>query len=272
MNEDVENWLTLAMPYLTSIVLALLIFIIGRIAAKIATKLAKKALINANVDETLVRFAGNLVYAILLTFVILAALEKLGVKTTSFVAVIGAAGLAIGLALQGSLANFAAGVMMLIFKPFKTEDFVDMAGTSGTVKEIGIFTTTLKTLDNKTIIIPNAKITDDTITNYSAEATRRIDLIVGVGYGDDLKKVRSVLQELVEADSRILKDPVTDIAVSELGDSSVNFVLRPWVKSVDYWAVRFELIESIKLRFDKDGISIPFPQRDIHVIKDNVAV
>jgi small conductance mechanosensitive channel len=272
MEKNVDYWIEMATPFVTSLVLAIAIFVVGRLVSKLATQVAQKALTRAKVDETLVRFVGNLVYAVLLTFVILAALEKLGVKTTSFVAVIGAAGLAVGLALQGSLANFASGVMMIIFKPFKSGDFVEAAGTSGSVAEIGIFTTILKTPDNKTIIIPNSKITEDCITNFSAEKNRRIDLVVGVAYSDDLKKVRSVLEELVQGDSRILKDPEPTIAVAELADSSVNFVVRPWVNSADYWKVKFELTEAIKVRFDSDGISIPFPQRDVHILKEDAAV
>jgi len=219
----------------------------------------------ADVDETLISFVGNLTYIVLLIFVIIAALNQLGVQTTSFIAIIGAAGLAIGLALQGSLANFAAGVLMIIFHPFKVGDYIEAAGVAGVVEEIQIFTTQLKTPDNKTIIIPNASVTGGSITNYSAKDTRRVDLVIGVGYGDDLKRVREVLEEVLAKDDRILDDPAPTIGVLELGDNSVNFAVRPWVKAEDYWGVYFDSTETVKRRFDEEGISIPFPQRDVHL-------
>ena len=204
-------------------------------------------------------------YILLLTFVILAALGQLGIQTTSFIAIIGAAGLAIGLALQGALANFAAGFLMIIFRPFKVGDFIQCAGVAGTVEEIQIFTTQLKTPDNKTIIVPNAKITSDNITNFSTKETRRVDLVFGIGYGDDIDNAKKVISDLLEKDERIMKDPPPTIAVVELADSSVNFVVRPWVKSGDYWDVHFDMTENIKKRFDAEGISIPFPQQDVHL-------
>jgi small conductance mechanosensitive channel len=219
------------------------------------------------VDETLVSFIVNLTYIVLMTFIIIAALGQLGVQTASFVAVLGAAGLAVGLALQGSLANFAAGVLMIIFKPFKVGDFIEAGGTSGVVEEIGIFTTELKSPDNKKVIIPNAKVTGDNIVNYTAKDKRRVDIIAGVSYEDDLDKVRKVLEEIITDDERILEDPSPTIGVLELADSSVNFVVRPWVKTADYWDVFFSTQEKIKKRFDAEGITIPFPQRDVHVYK-----
>ncbi len=180
---------------------------------------------------------------------------------------LGAAGLAVGLALQGSLSNFAAGVMIILFKPCKTGDFVEAGGAMGTISEIGIFATILLTPDNKTIIVPNSNITGGNITNFSAQDERRVDLVVGVGYGSNIKQVKEVLAELVAADSRILADKETMIGVSELADSSVNFVLRPWVKASDYWGVYFDLTEAVKVRFDELGIEIPFPQMDVHVTK-----
>ena len=222
-----------------------------------------------NVDITLIKFASNLTYTVLLIVVILAALGQLGVQTTSFLAILGAAGLAVGLALQGSLSNFASGVLIIFFRPFKVGDFVELAGKTGTVSQIQIFTTELKTPDNKVIIIPNSQITSSVITNFSAEDTRRVDLKFGIGYGDDLLKAKKILSDLVNSDSRILKEPAPFVAVSELADSSVNFVVRVWVNAPDYWAVFFDMTEKVKLTFDKEGISIPFPQRDVHLYNHN---
>ena len=179
--------------------------------------------------------------------------------------ILGAAGLAIGLALQGSLQNFAAGVLIIIFRPYKVGDFIEGGGTTGVIEAMDIFTTRLKTGDNKTVIVPNAGILGGNITNYSAKPTRRIDMVIGCGYGDDLAKVKSVLNDILAADERILKDPAPTVAVAELGDNSVNFVVRPWVNSGDYWPVHFDLLETIKNRFDAEGISIPYPQRDVHL-------
>jgi small conductance mechanosensitive channel len=218
-----------------------------------------------NVDDTIGSFASNLIYYLLLAFFVLAAIGQLGVQTTSFVAIIGAAGLAIGLALQGSLANFAAGFLMIIFRPFKVGDYIEGAGTAGTVEKIQIFTTQLRTPDNKTVIAPNASLTAGNIVNYSTKDTRRCDLVFGISYEDDIDKAKKILEELVAADERILKDPAPIIAVSELADSSVNFVVRPWVNGADYWNVYFSLMENVKKRFDEEGISIPFPQRDVHL-------
>jgi small conductance mechanosensitive channel len=206
-------------------------------------------------------------YIGLLVFVVLAALGQLGIQTTSFIAVIGAAGLAIGLALQGSLSNFAAGFLMIIFRPFKVGDFIEGAGVSGTVEKIQIFTTQIITPDNKTIIIPNAKLSGDNIVNYSVRGTRRVDLVFGIGYGDDIDKARKIITDVIEKDARVLKDPPPVIAVMELADSSVNFAVRPWVKILDYWDLRFDVTETIKKRFDAERISIPFPQHDVHVYR-----
>ena len=251
--------------YGLKVIAALAILIIGKWIAKIFKTIVNKALSLRNVDATIVSFVASMTYYLLLIVFVLAALSQLGVQTTSFVAIIGAAGLAIGLALQGSLANFAAGFLMIIFRPFKVGDYIEGAGTAGTVEQIQIFTTQLKTPDNKTVIIPNASLTSDNIVNYSSKGTRRCDLVFGIGYEDDIDKAKKILQDLIEADERILKDPAPLIAVSELADSSVNFVVRPWVKSNDYWAVYFDLTEKGKKRFDEEGISIPFPQRDVHV-------
>jgi len=247
---------------------ALAIFIIGRWIAKKVVGLLKKVMIRRNIEPTLVSFASHLGYFLLLTVVVIAALSQVGIQTTSFIAILGAAGLAIGLALQGSLANFAAGVLMIIFQPFKAGDYVEGGGTAGVVEELEIFSCRLRTPDNKLVIVPNSKMLGDNIINYSARDTRRIDLIFGVSYGDDLARVRTVLAEELAKDERILKDPEPLIAVAELGGSSVDFAVRPWVKTADYWGVRFDLIERIKVRFDAEGISIPFPQRDVHLYQE----
>ncbi|MCI5050409.1 MAG: mechanosensitive ion channel [Rickettsiales bacterium] len=244
---------------------ALAIFIIGKMVAKIIRGTSKKLLIKAKMDETLVSFLGNIIYTLALAFVLIAALSQLGVETTSLAAVLAAAGLAIGLALQGSLSNLAAGVMIIAFRPFVKGNFIEAAGTSGTVHEVTIFTTILKTPDNKKVIVPNSAIISGNITNFSAEDKRRIDFTFGIGYDDDIRKAKDVLKDIIESEARILKDPEPVIAVSELADSSVNFVVRPWVNASDYWGVYFDITETVKLRFDAEGISIPYPQQDVHM-------
>jgi small conductance mechanosensitive channel len=250
---------------------AIVVFIIGRWVAKAFANLMRKIMDKREVDPTVTKFVGNLTYFALLTFIVLAALGLLGIQTTSFIAVIGAAGLAIGLALQGSLANFAAGFLLILFRPFKVGDFIDAAGVAGTVEAIQIFTTQLATPDNKTIIIPNAKLTGDNIINFSAKGTRRADMVFGIGYDDDIDKARGIISDILSNEERILKDPAPQIAVSELGDSSVNFVARPWVNAQDYWGVVFDVTEAVKKRFDAEGISIPFPQRDVHLYEHKTA-
>lgn len=247
------------------VLVAIIILVVGRFAALGIRSLLVKIMKKSKVDETLVSFVASLSYVAIMTFVVLAALARMGVQTTSFVAVIGAAGLAIGFALQGSLSNFAAGVLMIIFKPFKLGDFIEGGGTAGVVEEIGIFVTELKSPDNKKIIVPNAKMTSDNIINYSAKECRRVDLVAGVSYSDDLDKVKNLLKEILDEDERILKDPEPTIGVLELADSSVNFAVRPWVKTADYWDVYFAVQEQIKKRFDAAGISIPFPQQDVYM-------
>ncbi|HPB70921.1 MAG TPA: mechanosensitive ion channel [Syntrophales bacterium] len=244
---------------------ALIILILGRWVAKGVQKLTARILRRHSVDPAIVSFTESLVYVAMMMFVILAALAQLGIQTTSFIAVIGAAGLAIGLALQGSLANFAAGFLMLIFKPFRVGDYVDGGGSSGSVEKIQIFTTQLVTVDNKVVIIPNSKMMGDNIVNYSAKPTRRVDLDFRVSYGDDIDKARKAIQAVLEKDRRILKDPGAAILVKQLAESSVVFQLRAWVKTGDYWGVYFDLIEAVKKEFDMQGISIPFPQRDVRV-------
>ena len=256
---------TRGLTLVANVVAALAIFIVGRWVAKLITKLVRKVLAKGKVDETLVKFLGNIVYGLLLALVAIAAVGRLGVDTTSFAAVIAAAGLAVGLALKDSLGNFAAGVMLIIFKPFKVGDFVEAAGTAGVVEEIHVFSTFMRSGDNKQIIVPNGAIIGGTITNVSAKPTRRIDLVVGCGYDDDIKAVKDFLVETLDGDDRILPDPKPVVAVHELGDSSINFVVRPWVNSGDYWAVRWDLTERIKLGFDERGFNIPYPTQDIHV-------
>lgn len=269
--KDIENvdvmsfWDLYIVPWGINILMAIAIFIIGKWIAKMITKLIGKALEKSQMDEMLTKFILSIVSTLLMFFVIIASLTQLGVDTTSLIALIGAAGLAIGLALQNSLQNFAAGVMLIIFKPFKVGDFVDAGGVMGSVEEVGIFTSTFSTPDNKEIIIPNGQIMGGAITNFSARDTRRVDMVFGIGYGDDLKKAKDILCRLMEEDDRILKDPEYTVAVSELADSSVNFIVRPWVKSGDYWAVMFDTTEKVKLTFDAEGISIPFPQMDLHL-------
>jgi small conductance mechanosensitive channel len=270
-NNIIPDLQALAAFYGLKIIAAIVIFVVGRWVARALRNATKKMMAKGNVDETLISFVGNLTYITLLAFVIIAALNQLGIQTTSFIAVIGAAGLAIGLALQGSLANFAAGVLMIIFRPFKAGDYIEGAGVAGTVEEIQIFATQLKTPDNKTIIVPNAKMMGDNITNYSAKDTRRVDMVIGVGYGDDLKKVREILEDILAKDDRFLEDPAPTIGVLELGDNSVNFAVRPWVKKEDYWGAYFDVTETVKRRFDEEGISIPYPQRDVHLYEHKEA-
>ncbi len=263
----VQSCIEAISTYGLQILAALAIFIIGRWIANLLTKALRATMETRQIEPSLVGFASSLTHAALLVFVVLAALGKLGVQTTSFVAVIGAAGLAIGLALQGSLSNFAAGVLILIFKPYKVGDYVVAGGAEGSITEIGIFTTTLVTLDNRTQILPNAIATGGVIENYSKQGTRRLDLVAGVSYTDDIFKVKKVLQEILDNEPRILPEPTPTIGLMEMGDSSINFAFRPWVKVEDYWDLFFELQERIKVRFDEEKITIPFPQRDVHLFK-----
>ncbi|MBT8450023.1 MAG: mechanosensitive ion channel [Gammaproteobacteria bacterium] len=257
--------------YGLKLVAAIAIFIIGKWVAKIIKRVITKMMAKGKTDPTVIGFAGNIAYVAMMAFVVLAALGQLGIQTTSFIAILGAAGLAIGLALQGSLSNFAAGFLMIIFRPFKVGDFIEGAGVAGVVEEISIFTTTMKTGDNKTIIIPNSSLSGGNIINYSTKETRRVDLTVGVSYDADLKHVKGVLEDLIAAEERILKDPAHMIAVTELAADSVNLVMRMWVKSGDYWPVMFAMTEAVKVRLDKEGIGIPYQQRDVHVYEHKVA-
>jgi len=253
--------------FLLNILAAAAIFIIGRWLAILISNLIFKAMDKAKIDHTLAKFVKNLLYTALLVLIAIAALTRLGVQTASFVAIIGAAGLAVGLALGGTLSNFASGVLLIIFKPFKVGDFVETGGATGVVKEIQIFNTIIDTPDNKKVIVPNAQATGGNIINYSANGTRRVDMVIGVSYKDDLKKARQVIENVLKTDSRILTDPVYTVAVSELGDSSVNFVVRPWVNVDDYWTVLFDTTEKIKVALEENGLSVPFPQRDVHMLQ-----
>ena len=260
-----DNIVEILGSYAFSLIMALLVFIIGKWAVnKIVALLGKVLRKVKGMDETLIKFLENIVNYALMIVVLLTALGKLGVETTSFLAILGAAGLAIGLALKDSLGNFASGVMIIMFKPFKVGDVVTAAGVTGSVSEVGIFNSVFTTPDNQKIIIPNGAITSGSIININAHDTRRVDLIVGIGYNDDIKKTKDVLNDIITSNEKILLDKGITVAVSELADSSVNFVVRAWVKTPDYWDVKFGLTETIKLRFDAEGISIPFPQQDVH--------
>ncbi len=254
-----------AVPWGINFAMALAIFVIGRWLANILLNVLGRVMKKAGTDEILISFAHSILSVVFLLIIIIASLDQLGVNTTSFIALIGAAGLAVGLALQGSLQNFAAGVLLIVFRPFKVGNFIEAAGVAGVVEEIGIFSTTLKTGDNREIIVPNGSIYNGTITNNSARETRRIDLVFGIGYDADIRKAREILQSIMDVDERVLKDPVPLIAVAELADSSVNFNVRPWVNTADYWGVRFDVTEKVKLAFDDAGISIPYPQMDVHI-------
>lgn len=268
MENIVDTLIEFGTVYGLRIIGALIIFVVGRWVAKLGRRVVEGMMTRGQIDSTLVKFTGNVTYGLLIVVAVLAALNQVGVQTTSFIAIIGAAGLAIGFALQGSLSNFAAGIMLIAFRPFKVGDFILAAGEAGTVEEVALFTTQLRTPDNKNIILPNSGITGGNITNFSANDTRRVDLVIGVSYSDDLKKVKAVLTDIVEKEERVLKDPAPTIGVLELADSSINFAVRPWVKASDYWGVYFDMLQGIKERFDEEAISIPFPQRDIHVYRD----
>lgn len=262
--EIVIHYLT---TYGMNVIGAIIILILGKVGAGIARRIVTRLLRKSNTDASVISFVAGLAHAIVLVFAILAALARFGVQTTSFIAVLGAAGLAVGLALQGSLANFAAGFLLLVLRPFKTEDYIEAAGASGSVKEIHLFTTTLVTPDNIKIIVPNSKIFGDTIKNFTAYDIRRLDMVFGIGYGSSIGKAIEVLHNLIKKDPRILPEPAVQIAVAELADSSVNLVVRPWVKSADYWDVKFDFMQTVKEAFDQNGIEIPFPQRTIYMVK-----
>ena len=262
INEIVQTYV---IPWGIKLVLALAIFYVGRIVVAGVTGFLRRLLHSRGMDDILVGFLVAILRWVLLLFVVIAALSQLGINTNSLVALLGAAGLAIGLSLQSSLSNFAAGVMLIIFRPFTKGDFVEAGGASGIIENISIFTTTMTTPDNKEVIVPNGAIIGGNITNYSARPTRRVDMVFSVSYRDDLRKAKQLLEEIVAADERVLKDPAPVVAVGALADSSVNFLVRPWAKTSDYWAVFWDTTEAVKLRFDEAGISIPFPQMDVHI-------
>lgn len=270
--ENITTWVSEhGIDWGIKIVIAIAIFIIGKMIARMVANLAKKALQRAGTDAMLVNFLGSIIYSVLIVAVLLAAVDSLGVNVTSLMAILGAAGLAVGLALKDSLSNFAAGVMIIIFRPFKIGDFITAGGCSGVVDEIGLFATLMHTGDNQRIIVPNSGILGGNITNTSALPTRRIDLVIGIGYDDNIGKAREIIMGILDTDERVLKDPAAAVAVSELGDSSVNLNVRPWVNSGDYWPVRADLLEGIKTKLDEAGISIPYPQQDVHMHEVKVA-
>lgn len=252
-------------PWGIQIIIAVAIFIIGKMVARAITDFAKKPMSKSGMDEMLVKFLSTMIYSVLLIAVVLAAVDQLGINITSLLAIVGAAGLAVGLALKDSLSNFAAGVMIIIFRPFKIGDFINAGGSAGTVDEIGLFCTLMHTGDNQRIIIPNSAVLGGTIINVNTLGTRRVDLVIGISYDDNIGQARDIILGIIDADPRILKDPEAGVALGELANSSVNFNVRPWVKSEDYWAVRADLLETIKLSLDQAGISIPYPQQDIYM-------
>lgn len=259
-----ETLISYGVIYGLKIAGSLFIFIIGKKIASFLTTLVIKIMYKSNIDETIAKFFSSIIYGLLLAVVVLAALSNLGVNTTSFVAILGAASLAVGLAFKDTFSNIGAGVLIIFFRPFKIGDFIQASGESGVVEEINLFSVMMKTGDNKQIIIPNSSVVGSNITNFSAKDTRRVDFVFGIGYDDDLKLAKSTLEEIISTDERVLKDPATLVAVSELADSSVNFIVRVWVKSEDYWGVYFDTLEKVKLTFDEKNISIPYPQIDIH--------
>jgi small conductance mechanosensitive channel len=266
MEEAIDKIMEISVTYGLQIIGAILILIVGRIGAGIARRLARRALIKAKIEPTIVGFFGHFAYVIVLAVAVLASLAKFGVQTNSFVAVLGAAGFAIGLALQGTLSHFAAGVLILIFRPIKVGDFIDAAGVMGTVKEIRLFTTLMATPDNVHMVVPNSKIVNDIIKNFSVNETRRIDLTVGIGYGDSIDRAMEVLLEVMRSDDRIIREPAPQIVVSDLGDSSVNLLVRCWTTRADFWPVKCDLTKNIKENLDLQGIEIPFPQRVVTVV------
>jgi small conductance mechanosensitive channel len=260
-------WLDIALPIVINIVLALIIYVLGVWLIRKVLVLIDKLMLVKGFDVALRGFLHTILSVVMRFVVAMVAIEQLGIDTTSLLALLGAAGLAVGLALKDSLSNFASGVLLILLKPFKIGDFVEIAGVSATVEKISIFDTVLKTGDNREVIMPNSRIYGDAIINYTSQVNRRVDLIIGVSYEDDLKKVRGLIKQVIDSDERILKDPEPVIAVAELADSSVNFVVRAWVKTPDYWVVRWHLLETIKITFDENDVSIPFPQRTLHMAK-----
>jgi small conductance mechanosensitive channel len=265
---DPENLGPLLVAWAGRIIAAVIIFLIGRWIISLLVGWLHRGAARANMDATLARFLGNLLRITLLLFVVLTALNVIGVPTTNFLAVIGAAGLAVGLALKDSLANFSSGVMLVVFRPFKVGDFIEASGIAGSASEIGMFSTVIKTGDNRVITVPNSLIYGDTITNFSAEPNRRIDMTIGIAYDDDIPKAKSLISEILEADERVLAEPAPAILLLELGSSSIDIAVRPWVRREDYWTARSDLLERIKTTLEKNGMSIPFPQHDVHLFSE----
>ena len=268
LSENSELLSQYVIPWGIKIVSAILIYVIGRWVTKLVVKSVAKLMSKSNVDASLTKFAGNIIGSVLTIFVLIAAIEQLGVDTTSIMAIFAAAGLAVGLALKDSLSNFSAGVMLIMFKPFKIGDFVNAGGSAGVIEEIQIFNTIMRTGDNQEIIIPNSHIYGGSITNVSARDTRRIDLVIGIGYDDNIGTAKSLIEDIISNNTLILAEPAPTIMVLELGESSIDIAVRPWVKTGDYWGVRAELLQTIKETFDEKGISIPYPQRDVHMINN----
>ena len=264
--ENITTWISQhGADWAIRIAIAIAIFVVGKIVARMLSNLVKTALKRGGTDQMLVGFLGNITYGVLLVAVVLAAIDSLGVNIVSLMAILGAAGLAVGLALKDSLGNFAAGVMIIIFRPFKIGDYVEAGGTAGTIFEIGLFATLMNTPDNKRIIVPNGAIINGNITNVSALPTRRVDMVFGISYDDNIGQARDIIKGILEADERVLKDPAPVVTVGALGDSSVNLNVRPWVNAADYWAVYWDLLETVKVRFDEAGVSIPYPQQDVYM-------
>lgn len=268
VNEYAEQAIEMAIAYGPNLLLALATLFIGLWVINAFVRGVNATFEKGGMEKSLKSFLTSLIRIGLKVLLVISVASMVGIETTSFIAILGAAGLAVGLALQGSLANFAGGVLILIFKPYKVGDFISAAGVSGTVKRIEIFSTVLTTPDNKTIIAPNGSVSNGAITNFSTEPTRRVDVVFGIGYDDDMKQAKDILAGLIEADERILKDPAPQIIVSNLGDSSVDITTRSWVNAADYWGVNFDLIENGKRAFDDNGITIPYPQRDVHMYQE----
>jgi len=269
LNSDTDYLNLYIIPWGINLLMALVIFVLGRWIAKGICSLVKRLMKKAEVDDILTSFIVNILYFALLLVVIIASLDQLGVNTASIITIFATAGLAVGLALKDSLSSFAAGVMLVIFKPFRAGDFIEAAGITGVVENLRIFSTVLRTVDNREITVPNSQIYGGTIVNYSARDTRRIDMTFGIGYEDDIKKAKALIEEAMNEDQRILKDPAPVILLTDLADSSVNFAVRPWVNSGDYGDVRSDLLERVKEKFDANGVSIPYPQRDVHLFTRN---
>ncbi|MBN2843535.1 MAG: mechanosensitive ion channel [Sedimentisphaerales bacterium] len=270
-------WMENIVDYITTngleacknLALAIVIFWLGRIVARLLSGVLAKVLRKSKLDETLVVFAKNVSFAVLMVVVVVAALGRMGIETGSVVAVIGAAGLAVGLALQGSLANFAAGVLLIMFRPFKVDDVISVGGVVGKVVDIDIFTTSINTPDNARIVLPNASITGSNITNFSKNSTRRVDMVMSISYGDNIKKAKETIETVLKSEPRVLAEPAYTVAVGELGESSVDILVRPWVNSADYWDVKFALTERLKEALESNGMTIPFPQRDVYIKTDS---